>query len=153
MEGTTPMGSTFFSLHYHIVFSTKKRTPLIRVEWRPRLHSYLGGIIRGMNGVAEIVGGVDDHVHIMASLRPVHCVADVMRDLKKDSTNWVKENFERHFGWQEGYAAFTVSPSATDAVRDYIANQEKHHGKHSFVDELKNLLRKAGVKYDEKYLL
>ena len=106
-----------------------------------------------MNGVAEIVGGVDDHVHIMASLRPVHCVADVMRDLKKDSTNWVKENFDRHFGWQEGYAAFTVSPSATDAVRDYIANQEKHHGKHSFVDELKNLLRKAGVKYDEKYLL
>ena len=81
MEGATPMGSTFFSLHYHIVFSTKERRPLIRAEWQPRLHSYLGGIIRGMNGVAEIVGGVDDHVHIMASLRPVHCVADVMRDL------------------------------------------------------------------------
>jgi putative transposase len=124
MEGATLMGSTFFSLHYHIVFSTKERRPLIRAEWQPRLHSYLGGIIRGMNGVAEIVGGVDDHVHIMASLRPVHCVADVMRDLKKDSTNWVKENFERRFCWQEGYAAFTVSPSATDAVQGYIANQE-----------------------------
>jgi putative transposase len=106
-----------------------------------------------MNGVAEIVGGVDDHVHILASLRPVHCVADVMRDLKKDSTNWVKENFDRHFGWQEGYAAFTVSPSATDAVRNYIANQETHHGKHSFVDELKDLLSKAGVVYDDRYLL
>lgn len=69
-----------------------------------------------MNGVAEIVGGVDDHVHVLASLRPVHCVADVMRDLKKDSTNWVKQDFDRHFGWQEGYAAFTVSPSATGAV-------------------------------------
>jgi putative transposase len=66
------MGSTFFSLHYHIVFSTKERRPSIRTEWRPRLHSYLGGIIRRMNGVAEIVGGVDDHVHLMASLRPVH---------------------------------------------------------------------------------
>jgi putative transposase len=153
MEGAAPMGSTFFSLHYHIVFSTKERRPFIRTEWRPPLHSYLGGIIRGMNGVAEIVGGVDDHVHILASLRPVHCVADVMRDLKKDSTNWVKENFDRHFSWQEGYAAFTVSPSATEAVRGYIANQETHHGKHSFVDELKDLLSKAGVVYDDRYLL
>ena len=147
------MGSTFFSLHYHIVFSTKERRSLIHAEWRPRLHSYLGGIIRGMNGVAEIVGGVEDHVHLLASLRPVHCVADVMRDLKKDSSSWVKENLDRTFAWQEGYAAFTVSPSATDAVRNYIASQESHHRKNSFVDELKELLGKAGVAYEEKYLL
>ena len=147
------MGSTFFSLHYHIVFSTKERRPLINVEWRTRLHSYLGGIIRGMNGVAESVGGVADHVHLLASLRPVHCVADVLRDLKKDSTNWAKHHFDRNFVWQEGYAAFTVSPLATDAVRKYIANQETHHQKHSFVDELRELLEKAGVEYDEKYLL
>jgi len=106
-----------------------------------------------MSGVAEIVGGVDDHVHLMASLRPVHRLADVMRDLKKDSTNWIKENLDRSFAWQEGYAAFTVSPAATGAVRNYIANQEKHHGKNSFVDELKELLAKAGVGYEEKYLL
>ena len=147
------MGSTFFSLHYHIVFSTKDRRPSIQAEWRPRLHSYLGGIIRRMNGVAEIVGGGDDHVHLMASLRPVHCLADVMRDLKKDSTNWVKDNLDRRFAWQEGYAAFTVSPSAIDAVRNYIGRQETHHRKHSFVDELKELLGKAGVAYEEKYLL
>jgi putative transposase len=146
------MGPTFFSLHYHIVFSTKERRPLIRGEWRPRLHSYLGGIISGVNGVAEIVGGVDDHVHLLASLRHVHRLADMMRDLKKDSTNWIKENLDRSFAWQEGYAAFTVSPSATDAVRNYIANQETHHGKNSFVDELKDLLGKAGVAYEEKYL-
>ena len=109
--------------------------------------------MRGMNGVAETVGGVEDHVHLLASLRPVHCLADVMRDLKKDSTNWVKENFDPRFAWQEGYAAFTVSPSATDAVRKYIASQEAHHSKHSFVDELRELLGKAGVAYDEKYLL
>ena len=115
------MGSTFFSLHYHIVFSTKDRRPLIRREWRPRMHSYLGGIVKGINGVAEIVGGVEDHVHLLASLRPVHCLADVLRDLKKNSTNWVKASFDRHFAWQEGYAAFTVSPSATDSVRNYIA--------------------------------
>ncbi len=147
------MGSTFFSLHYHVVFSTKERRPLIRAEWRPRLHSYLGGIIRGMNGVAEIVGGVEDHVHLLASLRPLHCLADVMRDLKKDATAWVKDNFDRRFAWQEGYAAFTVSPSATGAVRNYIAAQEAHHRKHSFVEELKELLGKAGIEYDERYLL
>lgn len=85
---------------------------------------------------------------LLASLRPVHRLADVLRDLKKDSTNWIKENFDQLFTWQEGYAAFTVSPSATDAVRNYIGNQEVHHGKHSFVDELKELLAKAGIEYD-----
>ncbi len=121
------MGSTFFSLHYHIVFSTKERRPFIKMEWRPRLHSYLGGMIRGMNGVAYSVGGVEDHVHVLASLRPIHCLADLMRDLKKDSTNWVKENIERRLAWQEGYAAFTISPSAVEAVGQYISNQETHH--------------------------
>ena len=147
------MGSTFFSLHYHIVFSTRDRRPFISREWRPRFHSYLGGIVRGMNGVPEIVGGVEDHVHLLASLRPIHCIADVLRDLKKESTNWVKENFDRRFAWQEGYAAFTVSPSATGSVRNYIANQEAHHGKQPFVDELRELLGKAGIEYEEKYLL
>lgn len=106
-----------------------------------------------MNGVAESVGGVGDHVHLLVSLRPVHCIADVLRDLKKDSTNWVKENSDSRFLWQEGYAAFTVSPSATDSVKAYIANQEAHHRKYSFVDELKELLAKAEIEYDEKYLL
>lgn len=147
------MGSTFFSLHYHIVFSTKERRQFIHSDWRPRMHSYLGGIIRGMNGVAESVGGVADHVHILASLRPVHRIADVLRDLKKESSRWVHENFDSAFAWQEGYAALTVSPSATDSVRNYIANQETHHARYSFVEELKDLLQKAGIKYDERYLL
>jgi len=106
-----------------------------------------------MNRVAEIVGGVEDHVHLLISLRPVHCLASLMRDLKKDSTNWVKENLDRRFCWQEGYAAFTVSPSAVKAVRHYIASQEAHHSKHSFVDELRDLLGRAGIEYEEKYLL
>jgi len=121
------MGSTFFSLHYHIVFSTKERRPFIKIDWQPRLHSYLGGIIKGMNGVPEIIGDVEDHIHLLASLRPVDCVADVLRDLKKDSSTWVKENFDGRFAWQKGYAALTVSPMATDPVRLYIAMQERHH--------------------------
>ena len=147
------MGSTFLSRHYHIVFSTKGRRPFIKNTWQPDLHSYLGGIINGMKGVAETVGGVEDHVHLLASLREVHCIADVLRDLKKDSSTWIKEKFDQRFLWQEGYAAFTVSPTATDAVRRYIANQEEQHRKFSFVDELKSLLAAAGIEYDEKYLL
>ena len=147
------MGSTFFSLQYHIVFSTKERRPFITPECQPRLHAYLGGIIKGMHGVPEIVGGVEDHVHILASLRPVHRIADVLRDLKKESSTWAKENFNRRFTWQEGYAAFTVSPTATDSVRRYIATQEAHHRKLSFVDELRELLNAAGIEFDEKYLL
>jgi REP element-mobilizing transposase RayT len=106
-----------------------------------------------MNGIAELVGGVDDHVHLLVSLRPVHRIADVLRDLKKDSTNWAKEHFEPRFLWQEGYAAFTVSPSTTNSVKAYIANQEEHHRKYTFDGELKELLAKAEIEYDEKYLL
>jgi REP-associated tyrosine transposase len=147
------MGSTYFSLHYHVVFSTKHRRPLLRNEGLAKCIPILVGIIRGMNGVAEIVGGVADHVHMLLSLRPVHCLADVIRDLKKESTNWAKAELAPRFSWQEGCAAFTFSPTATEAVRKYIANQEAHHAKRSFVDELKELLINAGIEYDEKYLL
>jgi REP-associated tyrosine transposase len=144
------MGSTFFSLHYHVVFSTKERRPFIKKQWRARVHSYLGGMIRGMNGVGDCIGGVEDHVHLLISLRPAHCLADFMRDLKKDSTNWIKDNLETRFAWQEGYAAFTVSPSAVGSVRRYIAKQEAHHAKQAFVDELRELLGCAGIVYEEK---
>jgi hypothetical protein len=93
-----------------------------------------------MNGVPEIVGGIEDHVHLLASVGPVHCIADVLRYLKKESSTWAKENFDRRFTWQEGYAAFTVSPTASDSVRRYIATQETHHRKHSFVNELREFL-------------
>jgi REP element-mobilizing transposase RayT len=106
-----------------------------------------------MNGVAEIVGGVEDHVHILASLRPIHRIADVMRDMKKESTNWIKDNFDLGFSWQEGYAAFSVSPTNTESVKRYIAEQEKHHARRSFIDELKECLEQAGTEYNEKYLL
>ncbi len=76
-----------------------------------------------------------------------------LRDLKRDASNWVKDNFEQRFAWQEGYATFTVSPSAVSDVRNYIERQEQHHARHSFVDELKQLLERAGIAYDEKYLL
>ncbi len=83
------MSATYLSLHYHVVFGTKNREGLIAREWRGRLHEYLGGTIRGMGGFTEGVGGVADHVHLLFGLKATHCVADVVRDLKKGSSAWV----------------------------------------------------------------
>ncbi len=77
------MASTYLSLHYHLVFSTKNRAPLISADWRPRLHEYLGGTLRGLGGFPEGIGGVADHVQILVGLKSTHCLADVLRELKK----------------------------------------------------------------------
>lgn len=147
------MASTYLSLHYHLVFGTKNREALIAPEWRTRLHDYLGGTIRGLGGFPEGVGGVADHVHLLVGLKATHVLADVMRELKKASSAWVHEEIGlRAFVWQEGYAAFTVSATSREAVRHYIANQEEHHRVKSFREELIEMLNKAGIEYDPKYL-
>ncbi len=146
------MASTFLSLHYHIVFSTKERRPLITPVWRERLHEYLGGTLNGLGGFSQEIGGVADHVHLLVGLKATHCLADFMRELKKASSSWVKENGESGFAWQDGYAAFTVSASMRERVRQYIQNQEQHHAKRDFVSELKELLARHDVKYDPQYL-
>jgi putative transposase len=146
------MSSTYLSLHYHLVFSTKHREPTIAATWRDRLHEYLGGTIRGLGGFPEGVGGVADHVHLLVGLKATHCLADVMRELKKASSVWTHEEIgEKDFAWQEGYAAFTVSPTSRAAVKQYIANQEQHHAQLSFRDELIAMLERAGIEYDPKY--
>jgi len=147
------MGSTFYSLHYHVVFSTKERRPLIRSQWRNRLHEYLGGTIRGLGGVPAQVGGIEDHVHLLVGLKTTDSPADVVRELKKASSIWVAKNHESRFGWQEGYAIFSVSGTHLNSVRNYIVRQEDHHRKVPFADELKRLLDKNKVVYDPKHLV
>ncbi|MCE9531030.1 MAG: IS200/IS605 family transposase [Planctomycetes bacterium] len=146
------MPSTYLSLHYHLVFATKNRESVMAPEWRSRLHEYLGGTISGLGGNSQGVGGVDDHVHLLVSLKSTHCLADVMRDLKKASSIWVHEKIGlRTFAWQEGYAAFTVSAPARSGVQRYIANQEEHHRAITSRDELLDLLAKAEIEYDPQY--
>jgi putative transposase len=147
------MSSTYLSLHYHLVFGTKNRAPLIAPEWRCRLHEYFGGTISGLGGFPQGIGGVADHVHLLIGLKATHCLCDVLRELKKASSVWVHENINLpSFAWQEGYAAFTVSATARESVRSYIANQEEHHRIKSFREELIGMLHKAGIEYDPKYL-
>src|SRR5439155_27110792 len=146
------MGSTFHSLHYHVVFSTKERRPFIDDKWRKDLHGYLGGIIRGHGGVAEAVGGVEDHVHLLISLKTTDAPANIIRELKKASSVWAAENHQPRFSWQEGYAIFTVSWTHVAIVRKYIEDQEEHHRKTSFKEEVQRLFERNGVRYDPKYL-
>ena len=147
------MASTFLSLHYHLVFSTKDRRPSIRPEWCARLHEYLGGTVNGLGGISQQVGGVADHVHLLVGLKATHCLADFMRELKKASSAWARTDVEPEFAWQDGYAAFTVSASARERVLDYIRRQEEHHAHRDFASELNELLEKHGVAYDPRYLL
>ncbi len=101
-----------------------------------------------------MVGGTPDHVHLLIDLRADHTLADFVRELKKASSKWMRENSGVvGFAWQEGYAAFTVSASAVEAVTAYIADQEAHHQKRSFLDELRILLRLSGVAFEERYLV
>ena len=146
------MPSTHTSLHYHLIFATKHREPILAKEWRHELHAYLGGIVNGLDAHSEGVGGVADHVHLLVSLKPTACLSDFMRELKKSSSNWLRESKCPGFHWQEGYAAFSVSASARASVRAYIANQEEHHRVKSFREELIDFLEKTGVTYDPRYL-
>jgi len=147
------MSSTYLSLHYHIVVSTKHRQTLIDASWRERLHEYLGGTVNGLKGFSQGVGGTDDHVHLLIGLKSTHCLADFMRELKKASSVWVHDEIGlAKFAWQEGYGAVTVGPTSRDGVKRYIANQEEHHRKLTFREELVSLLEQAGVEYDPKWL-
>ncbi|MES2705203.1 MAG: IS200/IS605 family transposase [Verrucomicrobiota bacterium] len=146
------MPSTHTSLHYHLIFSTKLREPLISPAWRNEFHSYLGGTVKGLHAHPEGVGGVADHVHLLVSLKPTTCLSDFIRELKKSSSAWARESKCPGFQWQEGYAAFTVSASVRDAVRSCISNQEEHHREKTFREELVEFLEKSGVAYDPQHL-
>lgn len=147
------MPSTHLSLHYHIVFSTKERRKTIPQKWRERLHAYTGGIVQNIGGLAEAIGGVEDHIHLLIGLRATHCLADVVRDVKSNSSRWVRDEADdKSFAWQEGYGAFTVSAQLTTQVREYIVNQEKHHHIRSFQEEYVDFLKRGMVEYDERYL-
>jgi putative transposase len=146
------MPSTHVSLRYHIVFSTKSRFPFIANSWRSRLHEYIGGCIRTFGGVPLQIGGVADHLHLLVGLKATHAPADLVREVKKSSTTWVRESIDVKFQWQEGYAAFTVSGCDVQSVVTYIASQEEHHRTKSFQDEYVEFLIEQGVAYDERYL-
>src|SRR5579872_1908832 len=126
----------------HLVYSTKNREPLIVPTIREPLFKYLSGTLKNLNCPAISVGGVADHVHLLFVLARTVTLSDVVEEVKKSSSKWVKENGEPRFYWQSGYGAFSVSASNEEKVIAYIANQEEHHRKMSFQNEFRSFLKK-----------
>jgi REP element-mobilizing transposase RayT len=147
-------GHTYTNLLRHIIFSTKDRLPYLLEDRRYDVFSYIGGIVRETKGAAINVNGVQDHVHVLVRLPSFLPVAKVVEIMKTNSSRWIHEKRVLHqtFAWQTGYAAFSVSESQLDGVSTYIRNQQAHHQRVSFQEELIAFLERAHIQYDERYI-
>jgi len=142
-------------IYVHVAFSTKDRRPFLRDKnYREQLHAYLAGGCKNQECPPLIVGGFEDHVHVLCRLSRNLSVADLVRELKRGSSKWAKDLSPQlgGFGWQRGYGAFSVSPSHVAALRKYIGNQEEHHRRESFQEEFRRICGKYGIEIDERYV-
>jgi len=148
------MANTFTSLHCHIIFSTKNREPWITQEHQERLWPYLGGIARQNQLKPLVIGGMEDHIHLLLGLPPTASVSDALKHIKGGSSGWIKENLSGclGFAWQDGYGAFTVSKSQMGEVEEYIRNQREHHRFKTFQEEYRAFLDRHQIHYEERYL-
>ena len=151
-DGGIKMSHTHTNLLFHIVFTTEGRLPLISSEIKHELFAYLAALIREKKGIAIIINGMADHVHILVMLPPDVSVSDVMRFVKANSSRWMKGRSGKPFAWQKGFGAFSVSRSNVEAVAKYIRDQEKHHQKIDLRDEYLSLLKKHEARYDPDHL-
>jgi putative transposase len=153
-NGELAMAGTYTKLYYHIVFSTKNRQPFINQTIETELHKYICGIIRNLEGSCIEINGASDHLHILAIIPPKISISDALRSIKAGSSKWIHESKPDRsgFGWQDGYSAFTVSASQVEFVRQYIRDQKSHHQERDFKSELRGLLDRHGIEYDERYL-
>ena len=142
------MAHSYISSMFHIVFSTKERMQLIRADLQPRLWDYLGGIARNHGIRILAVGGTENHVHILLAISAEAKLSEVVRILKCNSSRWLRETKPR-FSWQEGYGAFSVSPSQLERVKKYITHQAEHHHRRSFEEEFLTMLQAANIPFQK----
>ena len=145
---------SFNQIYYHIIFSTKDRKPTLPEEHLPELYRYIWGILKNKSCHLYRIGGTEDHLHMLISLHPTVCLSDLLRDLKRSSSHWAKEQsfFPNFIGWQREYGSYTVRNRDKDTIIEYIKNQKEHHQKESSLDEFKRILEEEGISYDSKYL-
>jgi REP element-mobilizing transposase RayT len=142
------MPHTYASIFIHCAFSTRERRPLIPADGTAELYAYLGAIARGEGFSLIAAGGTANHVHLLLELPPPCTLSHAVQKLKGSSSRWMGNGFS----WQQGYGAFSVSPSQIEVVKGYIENQEEHHRKRNFEQEFVTLLRSCGIEYDERYV-
>jgi len=146
--------NTYTQLYVHCVFAVKYRASLLETSWDEKLRLYIAATVQNDGHKMLAINNMPDHLHFLVGLNPKQSISEMMRFVKGDSSEWVnKEKLTPHkFYWQEGYGAFSNSKSQVDSVVKYIANQQEHHKKTTFLDEYRHMLSKAGVAYDERYI-
>lgn len=148
------MPGTFSQIYIHVVFAVKNRDSLIQSSWEERLYQYITGTVRNKGQKMLAINGVNNHIHFLIGMKPSCCLSDLVREVKKSSNEWIKENklTKYRFSWQEGFGAFSYSQSQLDQVIKYVMSQDEHHKKKSFKEEYLDLLKKFEIEFDEKYL-
>ena len=155
VKQTVLMPQSLARIVLHLVFSTKNRVPFLKDPiLRARLYAYMAGVLQNIGCEPILINGVEDHVHLLCNYSRTVTVAEVVEEVKRNPSKWIKEQGAayRDFYWQSGYGVFSVSQSKVEQVRDYIAGQEEHHRKVSFQNEYRALCRKHGVEVDERYV-
>ncbi len=148
------MANTYTQIYIQIVFAVRNRAALISPQWKERLHKYITGIVQNKGHKLLAINSMPDHLHIFIGMKPDEALSDLVRDVKRDSTNFVNEEIKpkSRFGWQEGFGAFSYSRSAIDTVVKYILNQEEHHRRKTFREEYESFLKEFAVEYDTRYV-
>ena len=148
------MAHTFTQIYIQAVFAVAWRQSLVRLNFKEDLHKYITGIVRKQGQKLIAINAMPDHTHMLIGLKPNKALSDLMRDVKSDSTEFIKRNgwIKGQFNWQEGFGAFSYSHSQLGSVIRYIRDQEKHHAKRTFRNEYLTLLKKFDVAYESKYL-
>ncbi len=146
--------STYTQIYIHVVFAVKGRNSLIQPVWEERLYKYITGIVQNKEQKMLAINGMSDHIHFLIGMKPTCCLSDVVREIKKSSNEFIKENnFTKFkFNWQGGFGAFSYSHSQLDDVIGYIKRQKEHHKKKTFKDEYIQFLKNYNIAYEEKYL-
>src|SRR5262249_9990643 len=148
------MPQSLAKVYLHVVFSTRNRAPLLADEWRDELFRVMGGAANNLGCQSLVVGGVADHVHMLIQLGRTITIADAVGKIKSTTSAWINQTrgLASPFHGQAGYAAFSVSQSNLEAVREYIRKQPEHHASQSFQDELLEWLRRYEIEWDERYV-
>ena len=148
------MAQTLVSILVHVIFLTKERRHLIKTEAQPSLYAYMAGIMKNLDSPCLEIGGIPNHVHVLAALSKTAALSDVVAELKKGSSKWIKTNGPAysHFAWQEGYGAFSIGQSQVGQLKRYIIRRAEHHKTRSFEEEMIETLKKYNVAYDERYI-
>src|SRR3989442_951378 len=149
------MANTFSQIYIQTVFAVSNRESLIKQEFKEEIYKYITGIVRNNGQKLISINGMSDHVHILIGLKPAMALADLVRDIKADSSNFInrKRWVLGRFSWQEGYGAFSYGHSQLDTIIGYIRNQERHHHRRTFKDEYLAWLKKFEIPFEEKYVL